>query len=512
MNLIHAILKLPIKYRLSEIERIEKNPGKAQEKVLLSLLKSAQNTEWGKKYKYNSIKNIEEFQKNVPINSYEDLSPFISRMMTGEQNILWPGNITWFSKSSGTTNARSKFIPVSKESLRDCHIKAGRDELYLYIRNNPDTKILKGKSLCVGGSFTKINKNPDIFCGDVSAVMMKHMPLLGKYLRTPSLKTATLEDYEEKLEKLANEAISENVTNIAGVPTWTSLLIRKVLEKTGAKNIYEVWPNLEVFFHGAVSFLPYKKTFNELFPSPKMHYMEAYNSSEGFFAIQDDPSREGEMLLVPDYGVFYEFIPMNEFNSENPKIYTMSDVSIGKNYALVISTNSGLWRYIIGDTISFTTLFPHRIKITGRTKHFINVFGEEVMVHNTDTAIKEACDQTNASITDYTVGPIFMNNENKGGHEWIIEFENEPSSIEKFGEIIDISLRKINSDYDAKRYKDIALAPPIINVVPKGIFYEWMKKRGKLGGQNKVPRLSNTREYVEGIRDILSLQKIKTEV
>ncbi len=501
MNFIHSILKLPVKYRLNKLEKLSKNPKETQEKVLFNLLNRAQNTEWGKKYKYNSIKKIEDFQKTVPINSYEDLYPYISRMIAGEKNILWPGTVTWFSKSSGTTNARSKFIPVSKESLRSCHFKAGHDELCLYIKNNPKTKILKGKSICVGGSFTKINQNPDIFCGDVSAVMMKNMPLLGRYIRRPSLETALLEDYEKKIEKIAEEAIPENVTSIAGVPTWTSLLIRKVLEKTGAKNIFEVWPNLEVFFHGAVAFSPYKKTFHELFPSPNMHYMEAYNASEGFFGIQDDPSREGEMMLLPDNGVFYEFIPINEFGNKNPKIYIMHDVEINKNYALVISTNSGLWRYVIGDTVAFTSLFPHRIKITGRTKHFINVFGEEVMVHNTDTAIKEACDKTKSSIVDYTVGPVFMDNSNRGGHEWIIEFEQVPASIKEFSEILDNSLRKINSDYDAKRYKDIALAPPVINSVPKGTFYEWMKKRGKLGGQNKVPRLSNTREYIEEIKE-----------
>ncbi|MFZ2204985.1 MAG: GH3 auxin-responsive promoter family protein [Minisyncoccia bacterium] len=505
MNFIHTLLKLPIKYRLAEIERIEKDPKKAQEKVLFSLLRRSKNTEWGKKHKYSSIKTVERFQKNVPINLYEDLQPFISRMMTGEKNVLWPGLTTWFSKSSGTTNARSKFIPVSKESIKDCHTKAGTNEVCLYIKNNPNTKIFKGKSLCVGGSFTKIKQNPDIFCGDISAVMMKNMPPLGKYLRTPSLKTALLEDYEEKIEKLANEAINQNVTSIAGVPTWTAILVKKVLEKTKAKNIFEVWPNLEVFFHGAVSFLPYKKSFQELFPSPQMNYMEAYNSSEGFFAVQDDPLREGEMLLMPDCGVFYEFIPTSEFELENPKVYTMSDVEIDKNYVLVISTNSGLWRYIIGDTVSFTTLLPHRIKITGRTKHFINVFGEEVMVHNTDLAIKKTCDQTGTTISEYTVAPIFMNNSNRGGHEWVIEFENPPSSLKEFSELLDSNLRAINSDYDAKRYKDIALAPLIINSVSKDTFYNWMKKRGKLGGQNKVPRLSNNRTYLEEIKKIAGL-------
>jgi len=503
MNLIHTTLKWLFKYRLNEIENFKKNPVEAQEEVLQKIISTAENTEWGKKYKYNSISNISQFQKNVPISSYEEIFPFISRMMEGEANILWPGVISWFAKSSGTTNARSKFIPVSKESLEDCHFKAGKDELILYIKNNPKTKIFDGKSLFVGGSFNQIKNNPDIFCGDVSAVMMKNLPLWGEYLRTPSLKTALLADYEEKIERLAEESSKENVVSIAGVPTWMILLIKKVVEKKDAKNIFEVWPNLEVFFHGAVSFVPYEKVFKELLPSTKMRYMEAYNASEGFFAVQDDLSRKGEMLLLPDCGIFYEFISMSEFNSKNPKVLTMGQVEIGKNYAIIISSNAGLWRYLIGDTISFTTLFPHRIKITGRTKHFINAFGEEVIVNNTDTAITEACVLTNSLISEYTVAPIFMKNGKSGAHEWIIEFEKKPRSVKKFINILDASLRKINSDYDAKRFKDIALGLPIVNVVPKGTFYKWMKLRQKLGGQNKVPRLSNTREYVDEILKLI---------
>ena len=499
MSFIHAPLKWLMKYRIAEIERLKNDPISAQEKTLFEILFRAENTEYGKKYNFESIKNISDFQKNVPINSYEDFFPFIERMMKGQGNILWPGIISWFSKSSGTTNARSKFIPVSNESLEECHFEAGKDELGLYIKNNPNTKIFEGKSLCVGGSFLQVNEDPEIFCGDISAVIIKNMPMWAQYLRTPSLETALLPEFEEKLERLAEEASKENVTSIAGVPTWVSIVVRKVLEKTGAKNIYEVWPNLEVFFHGAVAFAPYKKLFAKLFPSPNMRYMEAYNSSEGFFAIQDDPSREGEMMLMPDYGVFYEFIPMSEFGNENPRISTMVDVEIGKNYALVISTNGGLWRYVIGDTVAFTTLFPHRIKITGRTKHFMNAFGEEVVVHNADMAIKEACEATRASVEDYTACPIFMEHGGKGGHEWIVEFGSEPDSIEHFKGVLDASLRRINSDYDAKRHKDIALAEPVVHKAPKGTFYKWMKSRNKLGGQNKVPRLSNSREYVEEI-------------
>ncbi len=503
MKLISPVFKLLFKYRLNEIESFKKNPIEVQEKIFKELIYKAKNTEWGKKYDYSSISSILEFQKSVPISFYEDFYPFITRMMEGEKNILWPGEITWFAKSSGTTNARSKFIPVSPESLEDCHFKAGKDELILYIKNNPETKIFDGKSLFVGGSFNQIKNNPDIFCGDVSAIMMQNLPLWGEYLRTPSLETALLSDYEEKIEKLAEEASNENVVSIAGVPTWMSLLIKKVIEKRGAKNIFEVWPNLEVFFHGAVSFGPYQKLFEELLPSPKMHYMEAYNASEGFFAVQDDLSKKGEMFLLPDCGIFYEFILMSEFGLKNQKTLTLKEVELNKNYVLVISTNAGLWRYVIGDTVSFTSLLPHRIKITGRTKHFINVFGEEVIVNNTDCAIALACEATKALISDYSVAPVFMENGKSGAHEWVIEFEKSPESVEKFKEILDKSLRELNSDYDAKRFKNIALGLPIINIVPPGTFYNWMKKRNKLGGQNKVPRLSNLRIYVEEILNMV---------
>lgn len=499
MRLISTTAKLFFKPRLAELENLKNDPMKAQNEVFNYLINKAKDTEWGKKYNYNSISNISEFQKNVPISSYEDLFPLISKMMEGEKNILWPSKISWFAKSSGTTNARSKFIPVSEESLKDCHLKAGRDGVIFYLKNNPDTKLFDGKGLIVGGSLKQIKNDPDIFCGDVSAILMKNLSFLGEYLRTPSMDTALLSNYEEKIEKLAEESSKEDVVSLAGVPTWTTLIIKKILEKNKTKNIFDIWPNLEVFFHGAVSFTPYQKLFEELIPSKNMHYMEIYNASEGFFAVQDDLTKKGEMLLLPEHGIFYEFIPMNEFDSKNPTTLTMAEVEINKNYAMIISTNAGLWRYIIGDTISFTSLFPHRIKITGRTKHFINVFGEEVMVSNTDTAISEACTKTNSLISEYTVAPIFMENSKSGAHEWLIEFEKEPESIENFRKILDETLRKINSDYDAKRFKDIALSLPKINIIPSGTFHKWMKSREKFGGQNKVPRLFNNREYVDEI-------------
>lgn len=501
LNFVSKIFSLFLTFRMEEINRIKENPIPFQENLLLDLVFKARNTEFGQKYNFFSIKNITDFQKNVPIHMYEDIFPYIEKMMNGKENILWPGLITNFSKSSGTT-ARSKFIPVSSDNLESA-FKGGRDEVGLYLKNNPDSHLLEGKSIIIGGSGEIIKNDPEIFCGDMSAIHMHNLPILGAYLRTPSLETATLSDYEIKLEKMAEETMREDVRSLAGVPTWTLLLIKKVVEKSKAKSILDVWPNLEVFFHGAVAFEPYRKTFEEIIPKKDMHYMETYNASEGWFAVQDDPTLVGEMLLMPDYGIFYEFIPMNEFGKENPKTYTMKDVKVGENYALVISTNSGLWRYIIGDTISFTSTFPHRIKITGRTKHFINAFGEEVVVHNTDTAIKKACEETGSTIVDYTACPVFMSENKSGGHEWVVEFEKAPQSIEQFVDILDTTLRKINSDYDAKRHKDIALKKLILHSVPPQTFYIWMKSRGKLGGQNKVPRLSNSREYVEGILKIL---------
>lgn len=506
MRFLHATFDLLMKDRVLELEQLKKDPITIQEKTWRNLVREAEDTKWGKSHKYSEIKTLEDFQNNVPVSYYEDLEPYIKDIMNGEEDVLWPANIEWFSKSSGTTASRSKFIPVSKESLEGCHFKGGKDQLALYLKNNPESNILNGKSLFIGGSFSQVHSDPDIFCGDVSAVIMKNLPLWAEYFRTPRLNTALMSEWEEKIEKLAEESIKENVTSIAGVPTWTKVLIEKILEKTGAKNIYEVWPNLEVFFHGAVSFDPYRALFRELFPSKEMRYMEAYNASEGFFALEYDPKNHGgEMMLMPDYGIFYEFIPFDEIGKKHPKSYSMKDVSVGVNYALVISTNGGLWRYMIGDTVKFVSLFPHAIKITGRTKHFINAFGEEVMVHNTDQAVKEACDKTTSLIYEYTVAPIFMTDSARGGHEWIIEFEREPKSVEEFSKILDDTLRKVNSDYDAKRYKDIALAPPVIHIAPKGTFLSWMKSRGKLGGQNKVPRLSNSREYIDEILTLIHL-------
>lgn len=503
MGLINSILTWVMKKRIHQIELFIKYPHDVQEELLKKLLQTAKGTEVGKKYDFSSIDRYEQYRDRVPVSTYEEIFPYIDRLMRGEQNILWPSEIKWFSKSSGTTNARSKFIPVSPEALEDCHFKGGKDMLSIYVNNYPDTKIFDGKGLAVGGSYQLNENDPSAssFYGDVSAVIMQNLPQWAEFIRTPSLNTALMTNWEEKIEKLARETIDVNVTSMSGVPTWTVLLLQRILEIQKKKSITEVWPNLEVFFHGAVSFKPYKALFNTLIPDKRMNYWETYNASEGFFGIQDQTGSE-ELLLMLDYGIFYEFIPLDEFGGDHPKAVRLSEVELGKNYVMVISTNAGLWRYNIGDTIKFTSLSPYRIKISGRTKHFMNAFGEEVIVENAEAAITKASEVTGAIIDNFTAAPVYLQEGKKGGHEWIIEFKVKPRDLATFTQVLDTTLRSINSDYDAKREHDLALIVPVVHSVETGTFYNWMKKRGKLGGQNKVPRLSNSREYVE---DILTL-------
>jgi hypothetical protein len=505
MGLINSILTWVMQKRIHQIELFIKYPNEVQEELFKKLLYTAKGTEFGLRYDFGNIQNYEQFRERIPVQTYENIFPNIERMMRGEQNILWPSEIKWFSKSSGTTNARSKFIPVSQEALEDCHFKGGKDLLSIYVNNFPETKLFNGKGLAVGGShqINELDPTATSYYGDVSAVIMRNLPPWAQFIRTPSLETALMGNWEEKINKLALESAKDNVTNIAGVPTWTILLIQKIVELENKNNILEVWPNLEVFFHGAVAFAPYRKLFQTLIPSDKMQYWETYNASEGFFGIQDQKNSE-EMLLMLDYGIFYEFIPTEEIDSDNPRAIRLNDVELDKNYAMVISTNSGLWRYNIGDTIKFTCKNPYRIKISGRTKHFINAFGEEVIVENAEAAVTKACDFTGAVIDNFTAAPIYLDEGKKGGHEWIIEFKVPPINLEEFTRILDETLRGINSDYDAKRAHNLALVAPKVHSVTEGTFYNWMKKRGKLGGQNKVPRLANSREYVD---DILNMMK-----
>ncbi|MCX2740510.1 GH3 auxin-responsive promoter family protein [Pontibacter anaerobius] len=494
-----------MKKRIHDIDLFRKYPHEVQLELFQDLISTAKGTEWGKKYGYSDTLSVREFQERVPISTYEDLYPYIERVMKGEQNLLWPSKIEWFAKSSGTTNARSKFIPVSPESLEDCHYKGGKDMLSIYVNLYPDTKLFTGKGLSIGGSHHPSELNANVSCGDVSAVIMQNLPIWAEAIRTPPLKIALMDKWEEKIEKMVEVTVKENVTSLSGVPTWTYVLLKRILAETGKSNILEVWPNLELFTHGAVAFGPYRQLFRDIIPSDKMNYLEVYNASEGFFGIQDQAGTEDEMLLMLDYGVYYEFIPMDQFDEEQPTTLTLDQVELGKNYALVISTNAGLWRYKIGDTVRFTSLSPYRIKISGRTKHFINAFGEEVIVENAEEAITSACSATGAVISNFTAAPVYLESDKRGGHEWLIEFEKEPNDLKRFTQVLDEKLREVNSDYDAKRQNDIALQAPLVHSAPKGTFLNWLSHKGKLGGQNKVPRLSNTRVYLEEIMQVNGL-------
>ncbi len=502
MKILKPALAGLFKLRLSAIDNFMLNPIDTQVQVFNNLIGGAQFTEYGRKYDFNNINTISDFKKAVPINDYETLKPYIEEILNGKQNVLWSSPISWFAKSSGTTSDKSKFIPVSKEALDDGHFKAGKDILALYHRNVPDTRIMAGKGLVIGGSHQLNQLTSDSYYGDLSAVMLQNMPLVGQFLRTPDLSIALMDEWEAKIEKMAHSVIQDDVVQIAGVPTWTIVLIKRIFEITGATDLKQVWPNLEVYIHGGVSFKPYVSQFKKLIPDPNMRYMETYNASEGFFAAQDIIGQEG-MLLFLNHGIFYEFMPMEELGKPDPRTLQLKDVELGKNYALIISTNAGLWRYLVGDTVKFVSLKPYRIVVSGRTKHYINAFGEEVIVDNTDKALEIACEKTGAIINDYTAAPSYFSETSNGCHEWIIEFEHLPVPLETFVAEMDRALQGINSDYEAKRYKDIALRMPMVHMMPKNGFKEWLKSKGKLGGQHKVPRLSNERQYVEEMLDFM---------
>lgn len=495
ITIINSIASWILKQRIHQIELFIKYPMEVQEELLFGLLKSAENTVLGKKYDYNSIKNYQTFNKRIPVSTYEELEPFIEQTRQSAQNIFWNSTIKYFAKSSGTTNAKSKFIPVSSEALENNHYKASKDLLCMYLNNNEDSQLFTGKSLRLGGS-KELYENNNTFFGDLSAILIDNMPMWAEFSSTPSNKTSLMSNWETKLPAIIKESSLENVTSLAGVPSWMMVLLNKTLEENKKTNILEIWPNLEVYFHGGVSFEPYKEQYKNLFPKADFKYYEIYNASEGFFALQDQ-NNVNELLLMLDYGIFYEFIPMDTFGKDNQKVIPLSDVEINKNYALVITTNSGLWRYLIGDTIRFTSLNPYRIKVTGRTKHHINVFGEEVMVENTDTALAKTCKTLHCEIIDYTVAPIFMQGKEKGAHEWLIEFKKHPVNMANFSELLDKNLQLVNSDYEAKRFNNMTLNPIVLNVARKNLFYDWLKKNDKLGGQHKVPRLSNERNYLE---------------
>lgn len=495
MNRTQLLFAL-LKGRLANIKKSHDSPEETQKRQLECLIKRARSTEWGKKHEYSNIKSYYDFAAKVPLQSYEEVKTYVNRMLDGENNLLWPSKIHWFAKSSGTTNDKSKFIPVSREALKECHYRGAKDCLAFYLQQNPESNLFKGKSLILGGSHKISSVINNIFVGDLSAILIHNNPFYTNWIRTPEKSVALMDEWEAKLEKIIDTTISQDVRSLSGVPSWMMVLIKRILERKGKQTLTEVWPNLEIFFHGGVSFKPYREQYESLIPSSKMHYIENYNASEGYFAVQNDP-KDRSMLLMLDYGVFYEFIPLNEYENENPKVIPLWEVELGKNYAVIISTNSGLWRYKLGDTVCFTSKNPYKITISGRTKHHINVFGEELMIDNADKGLLHACKETGATIKEFTAAPEFMSSKEKGRHQWLIEFETPPKSIDEFATILDRSLQNINSDYEAKRYKDITLNQLEIVVARKNLFESWLKSKGKLGGQHKIPRLSNDRQYID---------------
>ena len=493
--IVNSLASWFLKKRFHQIELFLKYPIDVQNELLEHLLHTAKNTEIGKQYDFASISTYREFAERVPVTSYEDNHLQIERARKGESNIFWPTPIKWFAKSSGTTNSKSKFIPVSSASLEHCHYAASKDLLCMYLNNNPDANLFLGKSLRLGGSKELYKENATVY-GDLSAILIDNMPFWAEYSSTPNNEVSLMADWELKMQAIVDQTIQENVTSLAGVPSWMLVLLNNVLESTGKSNLFEIWPNLEVYFHGGVNFDPYIEQYNAILPKENFRYYEIYNASEGFFAIQDRNANK-ELLLMLDYGIFYEFIPMDTYGSASEKIIPLEQVQVAKNYAIVITTNAGLWRYKIGDTVRFTSISPFRIKVTGRTKHHINVFGEELIIENAETALKQASKHTQCEIVDYTAAPIFMEGREKGAHEWIIEFKTPPKDLSLFTKSLDSALMDVNSDYQAKRFNNITLNMPKVHVARQRLFYDWLKQKNKLGGQHKVPRLSNKRDFIE---------------
>jgi hypothetical protein len=501
MAIINSIASWWMKKRMHQIELFMKYPYDVQNEWLKKLVETSEFTEWGRMHDFENINNYEQFKRNVPLQDYETLKPFIDRIRKGEQNVLWHSDIKWFAKSSGTTNDKSKYIPVTEESLDNCHYNGGRDMIAIHCSLHPETQLFTGKNLALAGSLVTDHHNGyESQNGDLSAIVINNLPVWAEFFRAPDMSIALMDKWDEKLEKIAEATVNENMVSLAGVPSWMLLIMKKVLEATGKKSIAEVWPNLEVYFHGGVNFTPYRDQFKKIFNKPDLSYLELYNATEGFFGIQDQQNSD-ELLLMLDYGIFYEFIPVDSITANNaqPVTLSLSEVDTETNYEMVITTNAGLWRYRLGDTIRFTSLHPFRFKITGRTKHFMNAFGEEVIVDNADKALAIACEKTDSQIREYTAAPVYMEGNVSGAHEWLIEFEKHPDNIEYFTEILDNALKSINSDYEAKRYQNLALRLPIIKTVNPGTFYKWLESKNKLGGQHKVPRLSNERKYIEEI-------------
>ena len=490
------IAKMFFLTRQKELDRYNNEAEALQQKVLRHLLKRGAETEYGRNHLFSTMHSYEDFVRQVPLNTYEELKGDIDRMRHGEKNILWPGQVRWYAKSSGTTNDKSKFIPVSPAGLHDLHYAGGVDSVALYLKNNPKSRMFDGKGLILGGSHAPNYNVSDSLVGDLSAILIENINPLVNLIRVPKKSTALLSDFEVKRERIARETLNKNITNLSGVPSWMLSVLTRVMELSGKVHLEEVWPNIEVFFHGGVAFTPYRPQYKELITSDRMHYMETYNASEGFFGVQSDLSDPAMMLMI-DYGVFYEFIPMDEFGTDNPTVVPLAGVKTGVNYAMVISTTCGLWRYILGDTVRFTQTDPYKFVITGRTKHFINAFGEELVVDNAEQGLAYACKTTGAEVSEYTAAPVFMDGNAKCRHQWLIEFSRMPQDMDEFVKALDMKLQNINSDYEAKRFKDITLQQLEVVVARKGLFNDWLKKKGKLGGQHKVPRLGNDRKIID---------------
>ena len=492
--------------RQMNLQRHQTDAELLQATVLRHLLEKAAETEYGRNHLFNNTRSYDDFARNVPINTYEDLKGDIDRMRHGESNVLWPGQIRWYAKSSGTTNDKSKFIPVSHDGLHGIHYAGGFDTVALYLRNNPKSRMFDGKGLILGGSHSPNYNLPGSLVGDLSAILIENINPLANLVRVPKKQTALLSDFEVKRDRIARETLKKNVTNLSGVPSWMMSVLVRVLELSGKEHLEEVWPNLEVFFHGGIAFTPYRSQYEKLITSPKMHYMETYNASEGFFGIQDDPA-DKSMLLMLDYDVFYEFIPLEEVGKSNPTVVPLTGVELNKNYAMVISTSCGLWRYMIGDTVMFTSRNPYKFVITGRTKYFINAFGEELIQDNAEKGLQEACRETGAEVKEYTAAPVFMDQNAKCRHQWVIEFAQMTDSVEHFADVLDKSLQQINSDYEAKRFHDITLQHLEVVVAREGLFDDWLKSKGKLGGQHKVPRLANNRNIIDEVLEMNKEEK-----
>lgn len=499
-GILNKCVKLYLRHRIKRIERYVNNPERAQERWLRHLLDNARYTQYGRLYGFSSIRNPSDFAREVPVVEYEQIKPYIQQMMLGRHNVLWPGEVSWFSKSSGTTSERSKYIPVPYDNLHGNHVTGSWDALALMYHHQPGLDIFRYKNLILPGSFTSLPEYPKTKTGDISALLIHHMPYIGRLFYLPDFETALMPDFEDKIARVARQtAYRDDVVMFAGVPTWILVLFRMILEKTGKSNMLEVWPRLQAYMHGGVGFEPYRQTFSDLIPSPTFRYQEIYNASEGFFGAQFEPSGT-DLLLLADNGVFYEFVPMDEWGKQHPRTLVLSEIELGKHYAMLISANNGLWRYATGDTVMFTRKFPHCFRISGRTRQFINAFGEELMIGDADKAMAEASRQFESVVAEYTAGPVyFSGSKSYGGHEWVVEFEKQPSSIADFAHFLDMALQRINADYEAKRYRNMALMPLRLHAVPKGTFQRWMKARGTIGSQSKVPRLANHRNYLEEI-------------